>query len=243
MKIQNIKVNKNGKYVVTIDNEKYNLYQDTIIKYLLFSKKEIDKALFENIIKDNNFYDAYYKIIKFVSFRLRTENEIRKKLNSLFILKKDQDKIIELLKKQGYLNDELYIKSYINDKINLSLDGPEKVKGQLLKNGFKEDDISKYLTLFEDINEERINKIINKKLKTNKKLSKKMFIQKVSVDLRNLGYSNFNTYLNNIEFSDKEIYQKEYDKIYNKLIKKYPLDKAKILTKQKLYAKGFYDKY
>ena len=30
LKIQNIKVNKNGKYVVTIDNEKYNLYQDTM---------------------------------------------------------------------------------------------------------------------------------------------------------------------------------------------------------------------
>ena len=105
MKITNIKLNKNGKYVVTIDNEKYNLYQDTILKYLLFSKKEIDNTLFENIINDNNFYDAYYKIIKFVSIRLRTENEIRKKLNTLFILKKDQDKIINKLKKQGYLND------------------------------------------------------------------------------------------------------------------------------------------
>ena len=239
MKITNIKLNKNGKYVVTIDNEKYNLYQDTILKYLLFSKKEIDNTLFENIIKDNNFYDAYYKIIKFVSIRLRTENEIRKKLNTLFILKKDQDKIINKLKKQGYLNDELYIKSYINDKINLSLEGPEKVKRELLKNGFKEEDILKYLCLFEDINEDRINKIINKKLKTNNKINKKMFIVKVGNDLRNLGYTNYREILDNIDFDDKDIYQKEYDKIYNKLIKKYPPEKAEILTKQKLYTKGF----
>lgn len=239
MKITNIKLNKNGKYVVTIDNEKYNLYQDTILKYLLFSKKEIDKTLFENIIKDNNFYDAYYKIIKFVSIRLRTENEIRKKLNTLFILKKDQDKIIDKLKEQGYLNDELYIKSYINDKINLSLEGPEKVKRDLLKNGFKKEDILKYLCLFEDINEERINKIINKKLKANHKLSKRMFTTKVGNDLRNLGYTNYREILENIDFDDKDIYQKEYDKIYNKLIKKYPPEKADILTKQKLYTKGF----
>ena len=239
MKITSIKLNKNGKYVVTIDNEKYNLYQDTILKYLLFSKKEIDKTLFENIIKDNNFYDAYYKIIKFVSIRLRTENEIRKKLNTLFILKKDQDKIIDKLKEQGYLNDELYIKSYINDKINLSLEGPEKVKRDLLKNGFKEEDILKYLCLFDSINEERINKIINKKLKANHKLSKRMFITKVGNDLRNLGYTNYREILENIDFDDKDIYQKEYDKIYNKLIKKYPPEKADILTKQKLYTKGF----
>lgn len=239
MKITNIKLNKNGKYIVTIDNEKYNLYQDTILKYLLFSKKEIDNTLFENIIKDNNFYDAYYKIIKFVSIRLRTENEIRNKLNTLFILKKDQDKIINKLKEQGYLNDELYIKSYINDKINLSLEGPEKVKRDLLKNGFKKEDILKYLCLFEDINEERINKIINKKLKANHNLSKKMFIVKVGNDLRNLGYTNYREILENIDFDDKDIYQKEYDKIYNKLIKKYPPEKADILTKQKLYTKGF----
>lgn len=239
MKITNIKLNKNGKYVVTIDNEKYNLYQDTILKYLLFSKKEIDKTLFENIIKDNNFYDAYYKIIKFVSVRLRTENEIRNKLNTLFILKKDQDKIIDKLKEQGYLNDELYIKSYINDKINLSLEGPEKVKRDLLKNGFKKEDILKNLYLFDSINEERINKIINKKLKANHKLSKRMFIIKVGNDLRNLGYTNYREILENIDFDDKDIYQKEYDKIYNKLIKKYPPEKADILTKQKLYTKGF----
>ena len=239
MKITSIKLNKNGKYVVTIDNEKYNLYQDTILKYLLFSKKEIDNTLFENIIKDNNFYDAYYKIIKYVSIRLRTENEIRKKLNTLFILKKDQDKILNKLKEQGYLNDELYIKSYINDKINLSLEGPEKVKRELLKNGFKKEDILKYLCLFEDINEERINKIINKKLKANHNLSKKMFIVKVGNDLRNLGYTNYREILENIDFDDKDIYQKEYDKIYNKLIKKYPPEKADILTKQKLYTKGF----
>ena len=239
MKITNIKLNKNGKYVVTIDNEKYNLYQDTILKYLLFSKKVIDNTSFENIIKDNNFYDAYYKIIKFVSIRLRTENEIRKKLNTLFILKKDQDKIINKLKEQGYLNDELYIKSYINDKINLSLEGPEKVKRDLLKNGFKKEDILKYLCLFEDINEERINKIINKKIKANHNLSKKMFIVKVGSDLRNLGYTNYREILENIDFNDKDIYQKEYDKIYNKLIKKYPPEKAEILTKQKLYTKGF----
>ena len=41
MNVSNIKLNKNGKYEVIIDNKKYILYQDVIIKYLLFSKKEI----------------------------------------------------------------------------------------------------------------------------------------------------------------------------------------------------------
>ena len=66
-----------------------------------------------------------------------------------------------------------------------------------------------------------------------------MFIVKVGNDLRNLGYTNYREILDNIDFDDKDIYQKEYDKIYKKLIKKYPSEKADILTKQKLYTKGF----
>lgn len=242
MKVENIKLNKNGKYEVTINNEKYKLYQDVVIKYLLFSKKDVDEKLLEQIKGDNLFYENYYKIIKFINVKLRTENEIRKKLNTLNVLKKEQDSIIELIKKQGYLNDEIYIKSYINDKINLSYEGPFKIKNYLLKNGFDEIIISKYLDFDNEFWKERIGKIINKKIKTNKNYSKKMLIQKLSSELNNLGYSKdmYNTLLNNISFDDDSIYEKEYNKIYNKLIKKYPEDKAKLLTKQKLYLKGFY---
>lgn len=241
MKIENIKLNKNGKYEVTINNEKYKLYQDVVIKYLLFSKKDIDEKSLSQVKEDNLFYENYYKIIKFINIKLRSENEIRKKLNSLNVLKKEQDSIIELIKKQGYLNDEVYVKSYINDKINLSYEGPFKIKNYLLKNGFDEVIILKYLNFDNEFWIERIGKIIDKKVKINKNYSKKMLIQKLSNELTNLGYSKdlYITLLNNISFDDDSIYEREYNKIYNKLIKKYPEDKAKLLTKQKLYLKGF----
>lgn len=241
MNVSNIKLNKNGKYEVIIDNTRYILYQDVIIKYLLFSKKEIDEKLLNSIINDNNYYDAYYKMIKFINTKLRTKNEVRKKLNTLNITKNDQDKIISVLENQGYLNDETYIKAFINDKINLSLDGPNKIKNELLKNNFNEEKILNYLENYNDIWNSRIEKFINKKIKMNKNYSKKMLINKLSNELVNLGYSKemFLISLKNIIFDDSLIYEKEYQKIYNKLIKKYDADKAKILTKQKLYNKGF----
>ena len=242
MNVSNIKLNKNGKYEVIIDNKKYILYQDVIIKYLLFSKKEIDEKLLNSIINDNNYYDAYYKIIKFINIKLRTKNEVRKKLIELNVSKKDQERIINTLVNQGYLNDEVYIKAFINDKINLSLDGPNKIKNELLKNNFSEEKVLKYLENFKDIWESRIKKIINKKVKINKTYSKKMLTNKITNELIKLGYSknDFSDYLKNINFDDKLIYEKEYQKAYNKLIKKYDEDKAKILAKQKLYIKGFY---
>lgn len=242
MNVSNIKLNKNGKYEVIIDNKKYLLYQDVIIKYLLFSKKEIDEKLLNSIINDNNYYEAYFKMIKFINIKLRTKNEVRKKLIKLNVSKNDQEKIINTLVNQGYLNDEVYIKAFINDKINLSLDGPNKIKNELLKNNFSEEKVLKYLENFNDIWDSRIEKIINKKVKTNKTYSKKMLINKITNELIKLGYSknHFSDYLKNIDFDDKLIYEKEYQKAYNKFIKKYDEDKAKILAKQKLYTKGFY---
>lgn len=241
MNVSNIKLNKNGKYEVIIDNKKYILYQDVIIKYLLFSKKEIDEKLLNSIINDNNYYDAYYKMIKFINIKLRTKNEVRKKLIGLNIPKNDQEKIINTLVNQGYLNDEVYIKAFINDKINLSLDGPNKIKNELLKNNFREEKVLKYLENFNDIWDSRIEKIINKKVKINKNYSKKMLTNKITNELIKLGYSknDFSDYLKNINFDDKLIYEKEYLKAYNKLIKKYDEETAKILAKQKLYTKGF----
>ncbi|MDD5865141.1 MAG: RecX family transcriptional regulator [bacterium] len=241
MKISKIKLNKNGKYEVTIDNTKYILYQDVIIKYLLFSKKEIDNNMLNDIIKDNIYYEAYDKIIKFINIKLRTKNEIRNKLNLLNVSTEDQDKIINVLENQGYLNDEVYIKAFINDKINLSLEGPNKIKNELLKNNFSEEKILNYLDNYNDLWEKRIEKIINKRVKINKNYSKKMLIKKINNELINLGYSKemFSNSLNNIIIDDSLIYEKEYQKLYNKLIKKYDEDKAKILAKQKLYIKGF----
>ena len=88
---------KNGKYEVIIDNKKYLLYQDVIIKYLLFSKKEIDEKLLNSIINDNNYYEAYFKMIKFINIKLRTKNEVRKKLIELNVPKNDQKRIINTL--------------------------------------------------------------------------------------------------------------------------------------------------
>ena len=45
MNITKFKKDKGNKYKVIIDNEEYILYDDTILKYSLLTKKNIDKVL------------------------------------------------------------------------------------------------------------------------------------------------------------------------------------------------------
>lgn len=242
MKIETFKKKRNNIYEITLSNkEKINLYDDIILKYELLIKKEIDNKLLEKIINNNKYLESYYIALKYISSKLRTEKEIRKKLkdyNNDIILY-----TINRLKKENYLNDNLYIKSYINDEINLKLTGQNKILYDLKKLGFNELDILNYLnTIDNNIFIDKINKYINKRINNNHNLSGLFLKNKIIQELINKGFykEDIINILNNYEFIDnKDIYEKEYNKIKNKLSKKYSKEELEYQIKNNLYKKGY----
>ena len=234
-----IKKNKNVYQVKFSDNTSLNFYDDTIINYNLLANKNIDDLQIKDIINYNNKIDAYYKALNYINIKLRTKNEIRKKLRDYD--KSIVDDVINMLEKQKYLNDEMYIKSYINDQINLTLNGPKKILYDLENKGFK--DLDKYSSLLVDVNwQEKITKIITKKEKSNHNLSIKFLKIKIEKDLLNLGYSKdlYQDALDNYEFLDNvEIINKEINKYKKKYKDKYDEEKLKNKLKYYLYQKGF----
>jgi len=84
MKITNYKKKKTNLYEVTLsNNEKLLLYDDVILKYELLLKKEINEKELDEIIEFNSYLESYNKALKFIITKLRTEKEIRTKLNVL----------------------------------------------------------------------------------------------------------------------------------------------------------------
>ena len=240
MEIKKYKKDKNNTYKVYIDDEVITLYDDVIIKYNLLIKKDIDINKFNEITEYNDFLEGYYKSIKYINKKLRTELEIRKYLNKLEIKSKEIDELIKLLYKDGYLNKELYLKAYINDGYNLTNNGPEKIKKDLINLGYTNDEINDYLYKFDwDI---RIEKIINKKIKQNHRLSNNILKTKLLNDIIKLGYEKecILCYLNKINFnSDEDILIHEYNKIKNKYISKYEGNELEYKIINYLYKKGF----
>ena len=83
------------------------------------------------------------KVMKYIVFKKRTEQEVRTKFANLIEPNMLED-IIEYLKEAQYLNDKEYIEKTINNyKIlkNLSL---KEVKYKLLAKGLNKDDIEDY---------------------------------------------------------------------------------------------------
>ena len=242
MKIIKYKKLNGNKYQVTLeDNKKVDLYEDVILEKELLLKKEIDDL--ENILNANSKYNLYEEALHYISIKLRSIKEMKdyllKKGYTDEEIKKTNDKLID----NGYLNDEYYSKCYINDRINLTLDGPLKIKRYLDEMEINNFVYEKYFDVFnKKLIYERINKYLNKQVKVNKK-SMYIFKNKMLINLINLGYetSDINYCLSNIRVDNQdELMEKEKEKLYKKLSRKYKGIELERKVKEKLYQKGFF---
>ncbi len=229
-------VKKGIKYRILLEVGSIDTYEEIILKYNLLYKKDISEDLFNDILKENIYYDGYYKVLNLLNKKLRSRYEIEN------YLKKQEcpniDKIINKLESIGLINDAKFAQAYTNDKINLSLDGPEKIRHNLEKLKVDSDIIDNVISkIDENIINEHLQKLISKKIKTSK-YTGNVLKNKLKVYLVNLGYSynDVNKALENIKGNDLS---SEMLKIYNKLKLKYEGDTLKLKLKQKLYSKGF----
>lgn len=244
MRILKIKKLKNGKYKLTLDNgDILELYDDVILKSNILYTKEVNEELLKEINKDNSYYSYYNKALKYVSTRMRSTKELEKYLDKFELSDTDKRNIIDKLKEIGLLNDSLFVKAYINDKLYLSNVGPYKIKRELLEHNIDEDLIDNYLQKIDNnIINDKIKKHIIKKIKNNNKLSSYQLKNKIMNDLMSKGFdkSDISEVLLNFSFDEnKSILEKEYQKVYFKLSKKYEGSDLKFKIINKLLQKGF----
>lgn len=243
MEIVKFKKKKANIYEIMLsDNTSLSFYDDTIFKYNLLINKKLDDKLFKEILMYNNSINAYYMALSYIKKKLRTEKEIESYLKKKEVSSKDIKNTVVRLKKEGYLNDEVYIQAYVNDQVNLTSKGPLKIINELDRLGFDSEQIRRYLdTISDDEWKEKINKIVKKKINSNHNLTKQMLFLKVKNELVNLGYEleMINSVINNWDIEeDEEIVKRIGEKEYKRLSKKYQGDKLLFYLKSKLYQKG-----
>lgn len=242
MKIEKYKKLKSNKYEVVIDDIKVKLYDDVIVKFQLLRKKEISLEEFEEITEYNDRLEAYYKSLRYITKKLRSEKEIWK------YLEKDYSKeiikeTIDRLKNDGYLNEEIFLKSYISDQINFGSYGPNKVKDDLIKLGINEEEVEEKVNQIDnDVWLDKIKKVISRRVNTNKTYGVYKLKEKIIYDLSRMGFYKWmiEDVIDECNITtDDCIVKKEYMKVYNKLSKKFEGSDLDYQIKMKLYQKGF----
>lgn len=244
MEIQSFKKKKNNKYeIIFKDESSIDLYDEVIIKYNLLVNKKIDNKLFEEIVKYNSNLDAYFISLKYLNSKMRTKLEIKKYLEKKEFNSKIIEDTIRKLENNKAINEKLYIKAYINDQINFSNIGPNKIINKLSTLGILKEDIIEYLKNIDDsVWIEKIEKLVLKKIKTNKTYSAFVLKNKILTSLYNDGYDRkmiLGVLENKTISNSSEIINKEYIKLKNKLSKKYDGEALEFQIKLKLKTKGF----
>ena len=178
-------------YNIFLDNgEIITLKEQVITENELLFKKEINDKLYQKLIFENKIYELYEIAVKYINIRLRSIKEIKdyltKKENNSEII----DKVCDKLLKNNYLDDERFTKAFIKDKLNFTTMGDYKIKKELEKLGVDsfiiENNISQ---ISSSVLEERMTKIIDKDIRTNKKYSGINLKNKIYNHLLSSGYS------------------------------------------------------
>ena len=242
MKILKYKKIKN-KYKVYFDNDSsIDLYENTILNNNLLLKKDISESDLDKIKKDNEKEEIYERSLKYINIKMRSKEEIKKYLSKYKYNNSSIEYVIKKLENNKIINDELYIKAYIYDKINLSNDGPNKIKYYLLSEKMDENLINNYIDEIDvEIIKNKLNRLIDKKIKSIKNCSGNVLKQKITMYFINLGYSKemIEEVLSNKDVDNNEEGVKLYNKLYNKYSKKYQGFELENLLRQKMYQKGF----
>ncbi len=245
MEIDSFKKIKSNIYEITVKDgakkETYELYDDIILKYELLIDKSLTKKKLDNILKDNESLVSYYDALKYLSRKMPTEKEIKVYLRKKEYSSYSIDKSVNRLKDEGFINPINYVSSYVNDAILLSNDGPLKIKSTLIKLGIDESIINAELDKIDEIVFlEKINKIIEKKKKVNK-YSSLIFKTKIKSYLLINGYKEemVNNVLSDISIDTSKNFEKEANKIWICLSKKYQDKELLSKFKSKMYTKGY----
>ncbi len=187
--IQYEKLSKD-KYRLFLDNgEVIDTYEDVILDNGIFYLKEIDSLLYDKIMKETVIQKYYHDCLSYIKVRLRSEKEIREYLKRKKVDDSQIQIIVDKLSQRKIIDDDYFCQCFIHDKLKFSCQGEYKIINELKSLGISEEIIQGHYDLFDrEILQEKIDKLIGKYLKSNKKMKGIALKNKVYHNLMNQGF-------------------------------------------------------
>ena len=245
MEIKRIVKQKKEMYQVHFDDGRtLKVHEESLVRYMLMPGKVIEDDEFEALTKSIQFDQAYTKALKYISYKLRSNQEVYRYLSEDF-----EDNIVKetltRLTDEGYLNDDQYAIALRNTLLNTTDKGPGHLVRELKKQGLSEHIIMRETDAFDGlIDDERMNKLKDKFLKSHRG-SYMQFKQKLQEKLIQRGYQkhHMEMIVFDDDFDEKHYFEKDFEKYYNKYRRKESGYKLKQKMIAAMMSKGYpYDK-
>lgn len=145
--------NDKSKVSVFVDGKySFSLLKTDAEFFKLKEGFEIKKETFDYILENIIYIKAQDTALNFLKNRLKTEAQVRQKLNEKDFSEEIIEKVIDFLIKYKYLDDKHYVNAYINDCKRLKPKSKLAIKLELLKRGVKRDVIDDVFS-YNDVDE------------------------------------------------------------------------------------------
>jgi len=191
MNIEKYEFYKKNKYNIYLSNgEVLSLDERVITTNELLLKKRLDTTLYDKVVRENKIYDMIDIAIKYISIRLRSIKEIKDYLKKKYDEEELIDEAVTKLKKLEYLDDNRFTKAFIKDKLAFTSWGDYKIKLELEHLGVSYEIIEKHISsIDESVLEEKMQKQIDKIIRTNKKYKGPELKNKIYTHLVTSGFT------------------------------------------------------
>lgn len=192
MKISKITTQKKNKdrYNIFIKDEyAFSVDEDVLIKYELRKGLDLSEELISEIRSEDDIQKAYNKVIHYLSYRMRSEKEVRSYLHKEEITEIQVDRIVDRLKERKLIDDLQFAEMFVRTRMNTSSKGPGLIKQELAEKGIKEEFAQIALEQFErEAQEEKALKLVEKRLRRRRKDSFQKQLDQARAALLRNGY-------------------------------------------------------
>lgn len=138
--------------------------------------------------KDAVYWKAQETALAYLDYKLRTGEEVRKKLLEKQFPPETVELVLEFLLHYGYVNDRTYCESYIRDSLRFHPKGRSRLRLELLQRGVDRQTVEEVLSRMEIREAEDAYRLLEKKYKGKEPLDPKER-QKAAGFLQRRGYA------------------------------------------------------
>lgn len=188
-RITRIKAQRNKKRVnIYLDGKfAFGLDADNFLKAGLKVGRELTDKQIRSLVFENEYRRFLDRVYRLLSFRPRSEKEIRDYLANKKSPAEVAKKITTQLKKSGYLDDQKFAYWWADQRSTFRPRGKIALRAELRQKGVAKEIIEKSVEKLDELS--LAKKVAKKKLKVYKKLPRRAFREKMIAFLNRRGFS------------------------------------------------------
>ena len=124
---------------IYIDNEfAFGLVQDIVLDFKLCTGQHLTVKRQEEVLHANAFIEARSKALEYISYKPRSEQEVRDRLRKKEFHEAAIEAAITRLRELGYLNDASYAEAFVRDRLVMRRYGMRRIRQELKQRGVDE---------------------------------------------------------------------------------------------------------